>query len=147
MFGITDPRNWGNGSWFAIFVIIFKYYDDVEKMKKILNYLCRSLPCPTCRNHIIDNIQRNNIMSTSSSLRVLNFFIAVRNAFQQLKQTDLTDKFIIPQITNPILTKKTVCLVLSKFCYEFTCKNNDIDVKNEFSKIEQLLLHYLNNDV
>lgn len=139
-----EPKYWANGTWFMIFVIIFEYFNDVETMKKLLLYVCDSLPCIKCREHIKINLQNNNIMSETNSMRVLHFFIELRNEFQRIKVytgPNAKDKsnFIIDRtkITGTNLTLKHKALILKAFCYDFQNKisNNDLTELNNIKKI------------
>lgn len=115
-----NPALWGNGSWFLIFICIFKYQNNLESLKRLLYLICNSLPCNSCKLHALTNIEQNNIISSNSLLEILLFFVKLRNKFQEEKKNY---NMIIPidkiKLENNKITLKTKAEILSRFCFEF----------------------------
>lgn len=131
-----NPKLWGNGAWFSIFIIIFELFDDIEKMKRLLYLICKSLPCLKCRNNILEAIKNNNIMSETNSMNIVRFFIQLRNKYQT--------QLIIPEneFKDNVLTKRKKAFIIKNFILEFTNLNNDeklelYKIKNEIEKLTQ----------
>lgn len=146
-----EPKFWGNAGWFMIFIVIFTYFNDVEKMKRMVYFICNALPCLNCRQHVLSNISNNDILSEKNSMRILHFFIELRNAFQYNKP-EYTESDKIPQnkfiinrklIKGDVLLSQHKALILSSFCYEFSNKLNK-ENEEEFIKIKSQINTLLN---
>lgn len=129
-----NPKLWGNGAWFCIFIIIFELFNNVEKMKRLLYLICKSLPCLKCKNNILQAIKDNNIMSENNSMNVLRFFIQLRNQYQT--------QLIIPihEFNGENLTKRMKAFIFKNFVLEFTNltkeeKSELYKIKNEIEKL------------
>lgn len=85
-----DPKKWGAGGWLIIFLRTYAFINimnktnyeyELEKLKKTIYMICSTLPCPTCRDHAIKNINDNSIMSQNDINVILHFFIELYNKF------------------------------------------------------------------
>lgn len=88
-----NPKIWGSGGWYLIFVIIY-YYNNIlnncdilaytnifEELKSLIYDIISNLPCKMCSAHCISNMATNNIMSTTDPNIFLHFFIELYNGF------------------------------------------------------------------
>lgn len=133
------PEYWGNGTWFLIFITVFRLYNSLEKLKRVVYVICSSLPCKECRSHALENLELNNIMSSEHSYRILIFFIHLRNAFQKYQSrtnTIIPIDLIIEELKNNDneLTQRIKILILSKFYYVFN--NNPMYNEEQKEKME-----------
>lgn len=104
-----DPRLWGKGFWMIIWCILY----DTEKFptlceaKEYLSLICRNLPCNMCRDHVISNMTKYNIMSkgnrATSAIEekkarddIIEFFIAVylTSSGNKLRDIAISEKYI-----------------------------------------------------
>ncbi|CAE52635.1 redox protein E10R orthologue [Fowlpox virus isolate HP-438/Munich] len=74
-----DPRYWGRSFWIVIFIIITKFKHDIETCKRHLYNICKALPCAECKDHALQAIQKNNIMSSNDINYIYFFFISLYN--------------------------------------------------------------------
>lgn len=104
-----DPRLWGKGFWMIIWCIL---YDDEKfptlcEVKEYLNLICRTLPCNMCRNHVLGNMTKYDIMSKGNRATnileekkarddIIEFFIAVylTSSGNKLKDIAISKKYI-----------------------------------------------------
>ncbi|AUI80610.1 IMv redox protein [White-tailed deer poxvirus] len=75
------PKYWGRAIWSVIFIVISqtKNTGDIESCKRKLYTIIETLPCPTCRIHAKEEIQKHNIMSTNDLNYIYYFFISLFN--------------------------------------------------------------------
>lgn len=140
-----NPEFWGNGTWFFIFIVIFKYYNTLELLKRLIYKICENLPCKECVKHSLENLSKNNIISCDNSYRILLFFVHLRNQFKihSKKNNELIDiSEILSELKNNEnnLTKNIKILILSKFCYTF---NRDLTTE-EYDKLSKLKIFLVN---
>lgn len=104
-----DPRLWGKGFWMIIWCIL---YDDEKfptlcEVKEYLNLICRTLPCNMCRNHVLGNMTKYDIMSKGNRATtaiekkkarddIIEFFIAVylTSSGNKLKDIAISEKYV-----------------------------------------------------
>jgi hypothetical protein len=95
-----NPKIWGRGGWCYLFTIIYYYinilnncnsqiyYIKFEELKFLIYIYVSNLPCKLCVEHSIQNINKNNIMSTNDPNIVLHMFIQLYNEFHPNNKID-----------------------------------------------------------
>ncbi|ALA62441.1 IMV redox protein [Turkeypox virus] len=86
-----DPKYWGSSFWLVIFIIITKFKHDIETCKRHLYNVCKALPCIECKQHALEAINNNNIMSSNDINHIYFFFINLYNnlAYNPSKKIDI----------------------------------------------------------
>nr|CAA11288.1 fpE10R, orthologue of vaccinia E10R [Fowlpox virus] len=74
-----DPRYWGRSFGIVIFIIITKFKHDIETCKRHLYNICKALPRAECKDHALQAIQKNNIMSSNDINYIYSSFISLYN--------------------------------------------------------------------
>ncbi|AVD69200.1 ORF081 [Saltwater crocodilepox virus] len=78
-----DPRYWGRGFWTLIFALIYKYRHDVEACKQRVRNVIELMPCFECREHALEAMTNNNVMSSKDVNYVFYFFVGLHNALER----------------------------------------------------------------
>ncbi|APG58250.1 putative FAD-linked sulfhydryl oxidase E10 [BeAn 58058 virus] len=72
-----NPKYWGRAVWTIIFIVLSQCKEiGIEKCKERLYTIIDTLPCPSCRLHAKEAMQKNNIMS-SNDINYLYFFFHI----------------------------------------------------------------------
>ncbi|ATI20982.1 sulfhydryl oxidase [Western grey kangaroopox virus] len=74
-----DPKYWGRSFWLMIFIIIVRFRDKIEVCKRHLYVICSTLPCIECREHALEAIAANDVMSSGDINYIYYFFISLFN--------------------------------------------------------------------
>lgn len=71
--------------WAVIFIVITMagLDGDLEACKRKLYVICSNLPCIECREHALEAIEQNNVMSSNNLDYVYFFFINLFNSLAQ----------------------------------------------------------------
>jgi hypothetical protein len=74
-----DQKEWGRGFWMLIWVILFdtNLFTSLTEVKKYIDVITRNLPCDMCREHIVEKMQKFDIISCNSRDEIIEFFVHV----------------------------------------------------------------------
>ena len=76
-------KEWGNATWYLIHTICFKLKPKYENnchliLQEIFN-ICENLPCPDCREHAMQTIQRTNYNIVKTREQLISYFWMFHN--------------------------------------------------------------------
>ncbi|AAR07397.1 40R [Yaba monkey tumor virus] len=75
-----QPKHWGRALWTVIFILISQGKNqNIEICKRKIYTVIDNLPCPSCKIHAKEAIDKNNVMSSTDLNYIYFFFISLFN--------------------------------------------------------------------
>lgn len=80
-----NPKYFGKVLWIMMFEYLYKYKDDIEKIKSFYWLVGEIMPCEKCSKHFHLVITANNVMSSKSWDYIKDFTIWLYNTMHKEK--------------------------------------------------------------
>jgi hypothetical protein len=80
-----NPKLFGRALWIIMFEYLYKYQDNIEKIKYFYWLVGNIIPCKKCSLHFKQVLTLNNIMSTNDWNYIKEFTIWLYNTMHSEK--------------------------------------------------------------
>jgi hypothetical protein len=74
-----NPKLFGRTLWIIMFEYLYKYNNDIERIKSFYWLISNVIPCNKCSNHFKKAIYEYNILSTNDWKHIRDFTISLYN--------------------------------------------------------------------
>ncbi len=142
---IWGPPTWNLFHW-IVENIQDKYYDE-ERSNIIMNIyeIISVLPCPNCRNHALEYINRYKIKLTITKPELITYFFNFHNYVNISTKKSIESRLILDQY-EAIKLDKIVSLWLKYFNDSKHINMNDFMLKKNINNCKQKIKLYFNNN-
>jgi len=108
-----NKQAWGNATWYLFHTLAYKlkpeYENEVKELFKQIVNICHHLPCPECKDHAVQFLNKVNIsIVTSSKENLINFLWDFHNIVNIKTKTSYFNKDEMLELYSKANTQRIV---------------------------------------
>jgi hypothetical protein len=118
---------WGEPTWFLFHTLAEKMKEDsFPKIKgdflNMCSTICRNLPCPSCRDHATEYMQKINFSAIQNKQQLKDLFFEFHNTINRRKGVDIFPRADLDEKYNQAITQN----IIQNFLNHFRDKSHSI---------------------